>query len=301
MPALNRPSGRPAAFLLVACAYLLALGAAVAVAALAGPGHPVRTALLADLAATLVIYLASCLFHNASFYDPYWSVAPPLLAGAWALQAAHLTGRGVLVLALVLAWGVRLTASWAAGWRGLGHEDWRYAELRQKAGRWFWLVNLTGIELMPTMVVFLGCLALYPALASRAPLGLLDVLGLLLAGGGILLEAVADAELRRFTADSPPGALLTRGVWAWSRHPNYLGELSFWWGLGLFALGAGLANWRTLVGALAVSALFAGVSLPLMERHNAARRPGWAAYCRTTPLLLPRLRWGGALRRVAPP
>ena len=198
------------------------------------------------------------------------------------------TPRVGIVLALVTIWGARLTSNWARGWRGLDHEDWRYVDLRQKYGRWFWPISLAGIHLIPTIVVFLGCLPLYPALTSTTPLGPLDALAVAVTGGAIWIEARADNQLRRFVRGGPaPGAILSEGLWALCRHPNYLGEMGFWWGLFLFALAADPAAWWTGVGALSITVMFRVVSLPMIESRMLARRPDFAAHAEGTSMVIP--------------
>ncbi|MFI6783136.1 DUF1295 domain-containing protein [Micromonospora sp. NPDC050276] len=246
-----------------------------------------------DLVATLLVFAASMLLRNASVYDPYWSVAPPLIVVGWIAAAAEdgVVLRQVLVTALVTVWAFRLTANWARGWSGLRHEDWRYRQLRaQTRGRLpWWLVNFTGIQLMPTLVVFAGLLPGWPAVAGDRAVGPLDVLAVLVTAGAIGLEAVADDQLRRFTADpANRGRICDRGLWRYSRHPNYLGEIAFWCGLWLFGLAADPSWWWTLVGPLTVLTLFVGATIPLMERRSLDRRPGYAAHRREVPMLLPR-------------
>jgi hypothetical protein len=136
----------------------------------------------------------------------------------------------LLALTLVTVWAVRLTSNWAIGWLGLGHEDWRYVDIRQKTGGLYWPASWAAIHMFPTMQVFLGCLALYPAVTSRTSSNALDALAVAVTGGTIAVEAVADAQLRRFCATKTPGAIMDRGLWALSHHPNYFGEASFWWG-----------------------------------------------------------------------
>ena len=271
--------------------------------------HPIAVAAAADLAATLVVFGFSFALDNSSVYDPYWSLAPIPIVLYWALAGASTAGpaseglaaatslRGVALILLVLVWGVRLTANWVRRWKGLADEDWRYVEYRVSAGRAYWPVSLGGFHLLPTVLVFLGCVPVYFALGGGArPLGALDALALALVGSGIWLEWTADGELRRFLrSDAPRGTLLTTGPWAWCRHPNYLGELLFWWGVALAGLAAspGSLAW-SLAGAVAISALFVLASLPMMERRL-AKKPGFSEYARRTPLLLPRPR-----RRLEP-
>jgi steroid 5-alpha reductase family enzyme len=286
-----------AAFALCAFAYLVAAGVAVVTGILVPAGHAIETALWADVAATVAIFAFSLGFSNSSFYDAYWSVAPIAIALFFVLAPGGEApvARQLLAFGLTAAWGLRLTWNWARGWHGLGHEDWRYVNLREQTGALYWPVSFLGIHMMPTLLVFAGCLALYPALASGSrPLGPLDGLAALVTAGAIWLEGSADNQLRRFRLAGPaPEEILATGLWARCRHPNYLGEILFWWGLYLFALAADPAYWWTGIGALSITLLFRFASLPMIERRMLERRPGYAQRVESTPVLIPRLRVGG--------
>jgi steroid 5-alpha reductase family enzyme len=281
------------AFTWIAVAYLVAGAVALAIAVPLRSEHPILVAAAADLGATVAIFAFSLAFRNSSFYDAYWSVAPIPIAFYWWLSAPEAGSdpiRRLLVLALVSCWGVRLTYNWARGWQGLDHQDWRYADLQEQTGRAFWPVSFLGIHLFPTVMVFLGCLPLFPALAGPArPLGALDLVAAGITGSAIWLEATADQQLRRFVnASHPPEAFLRSGLWAWCRHPNYLGEILFWWGLFAFSLAAGFLSWWTAVGAIAMTLMFRFISLPMIERRMIERRPDYADHVRRTSALLPR-------------
>jgi steroid 5-alpha reductase family enzyme len=284
---------RGRAFLVVLVAYLVALVIALLVGIAWSAEHPIAVAAAADVAATLVVFAFSVAFRNSSFYDAYWSVAPLPIGIYFALVAAPgaaVEGRQLAVLACVAFWGARLTWNWARGWNGLDHEDWRYVDMRAQTGRLYWPASFLGLHFFPTLIVFLGCLPLWLALAAGPrPLGALDALGAALCLGGTALELVADGQLRRFRLSRPaPEAILETGLWAWSRHPNYLGEILFWLGLAVFGLaGAGFVWWGW-VGALAVVLMFRFASLPLIERRMLARRPGYAERQRRVALLVPR-------------
>jgi steroid 5-alpha reductase family enzyme len=103
----------------------------------------------------------------------------------------------------------------------------------------------------------------------------------------VLLEAAADRQLARFLAAAGPQEVLDRGLWSLSRHPNYFGEVAFWWGLWLFGLAAAPSWWWTAAGPLAITALFLGVSVPLMDRHLASSRPRYAAEQKRRSAFLP--------------
>jgi steroid 5-alpha reductase family enzyme len=289
-----RTVSRTGSMAVVVGAYVLALAAAYAVVVLAPPSwHPLLTAFVADLVATFLIFGLSMAVDNASLYDPYWSVAPPIVAAWWAVVAT--TGDGVrqaVVLLLITVWAVRLTGNWAYGWSGLRQVDWRYDQLRATRGRipW-WLVNLGGIQLMPTLVVYLGLLPVWPALAGSRPFRLLDVVATALTAGAIALEAAADLQMHRFAAAAGNrGRILATGVWRRTRHPNYLGEIALWWGLWLFGVAAAPTWWWTVVGPVAMVVLFKAASIPLMDRRSLDRRSGYADHMREVPALLPRLR-----------
>jgi steroid 5-alpha reductase family enzyme len=271
-------------------AYLLALSAALAVGSLIPSDvSPLWTALLADVVATLVVFGFSVWLNNSSMYDPYWSVAPLPLGVYFALPDG-LSARALLVLFGITVWGARLTYNFFRGWHGLAHEDWRYVRIRQKTGRAYWLVSLLGIHLFPTLMVFAGCLPLYAAFAPGArSLNLIDLLACVVTAAAIAIEAIADAQLRRFRlrADRQPDEIMAEGLWARSRHPNYFGEMLFWWGLWLFAVAAGPGNLWTGVGALAITLMFRLVSLRLLETRMLERRPAYAARIRGLPAFVP--------------
>ena len=275
----------------IAVAYAVGFVVGSSSALSVGWEHPIAVAFAADVAATIAVFAFSVAFGNSSFYDAYWSVAPIPIAFYWALGAAadvsHL--RQAIVIALVCLWGARLTYNWARGWGGLGHEDWRYVDLRRQTGTAYWLVSFVGLHMMPTLQVFLGCLSLYPAIAvGTRPFGVLDGLGVLVTGGAIWIEARADKELLRFRRSKPPAeAILDRGLWAYSRHPNYFGEMSFWWGLYLFGLAADPSYWWTIVGPVAITLLFRFASLPLIETRMLQRRPGFAAHQQRVSMVVP--------------
>jgi len=276
------------------CGAAYAAAAAVALAAgwAARDLHPLVVVLVADLAATGVVFGFSLAADNSSIYDPYWSVLPPLVALYWWLQPGAASGstvRPLIVSGLVLAWAARLTFNWARRWEGLGSEDWRYRDFRTQWGRGYWVGSLFGIHLVPTLIVYLACLPFWPVSAAGSqPVGLLDLAAAVVTAGAIVIETTADEQLQRFlTGPREPGQLLDTGLWAYSRHPNYFGEVAFWWGIWLFGLAAAPAFWWTVVGPLVMTALFVLISIPMIDRRSLVRRPAFADYSRRVSSLVP--------------
>jgi steroid 5-alpha reductase family enzyme len=272
--------------------YVVAGGVALAVACGFGDRSTILIAGLADIAATFVVFGFSTLYRNSSLYDPYWSVAPVPIALYWALNPV-VTGvnslRQFLAVTLVTIWAVRLTYNWLRRWEGLNHEDWRYSDLRNKTGRRYWLVDLTGIHLFPTVQVFLGCLALYPALSlGTGSLGVLDGIAVLITCGAIGIEANADKQLHRFLSrDRKPGEILNQGLWAYSRHPNYFGEIMFWWGLYLLGLAADPSYWWTVIGPLSITLMFLFISIPMIDKRSLERRPHYGEHMKNVSACIP--------------
>lgn len=273
-------------------AYVVALAVAAAWVGL-GPSTDALwlDALIADLLATLVIFGFSRWHHNSSFYDAYWSVAPPVLLLYWWSQADGVDGtRAWLVAVVVLLWAVRLTANWVHTFPGLHHEDWRYPLLRERAGRFELVADLGGIHVVPTIQVFLGCLPMYVAVTRPGrDVGVVDAIALVVGLGAVATELVADVQMHRFVRERQPGQVMDRGLWAWSRHPNYFGELAFWVSLALFGVAAAPGEaWWLFVGALAMLAMFLGASIPMMEQRSLERRPSYQDVIDRVPMLVPR-------------
>jgi steroid 5-alpha reductase family enzyme len=285
--------GKGASLLRVGIAYLAAVAVGAAWLYL-GPDTDWLwlDSLIADVLATLVIFGFSRAHHNSSFYDAYWSVIPPLLAVYWwsegGLGADH--ARCWLVTLVVLLWAVRLTANWVHGFPGLHHEDWRYPMLREQAGRWELPVDLFGIHVFPTLQVFLGMLPVYVVMTRAGrDLGWLDVVATVLGLAAVALELVADLQLHRFVRDRQPGQVMDRGLWGWSRHPNYLGEVTFWLSLAVYGVAASPSDaWWLFAGTAAMLAMFLGASIPMMEKRSLERRPGYQDVIDRVPVLLPR-------------
>lgn len=256
--------------------------------------------LIADIIATLVIFVVSRTVGNSSCYDAYWSVVPVFLALYWWFAGDAIHGdsqakwRCALLGFVLVIWAVRLTANWVRSFPGLVHEDWRYELLRRRAGRFSFVADLFAIHLIPTVQVFLAMIPAYVAL-TRANGGLmwLSVAAFIVGLAAIALESVADRQLRLFRESNEPGQTIDIGLWAWSRHPNYVGEFMFWVSILLFGIAAAPADaWWLWVGAGMMLAMFLGASIPMMEERSLARRPSYADVVARVPKFLPVPRLG---------
>ena len=251
---------------------------------------PLWTAAIADVAATLVIFAFSRGLKCSSMYDAYWSVAPVVIVFYWVFHAELGINpiRAGAVLFLVTWWGVRLTYNWARSWPGLHHSDWRYDVFKEKAPKLWFLSDLFGIHLIPTVEVFLGLSGAWVALAAGTnPLSWIDLAALIVTASAITIEMMADQQLVAFTKVRKPGEIIETGLWKYSRHPNYFGEVAFWWGLYIFGLAADPSYIWTVAGPLAMTAMFLGVSIPWMDRRSCERRPDYAEHMKRVSGLVP--------------
>lgn len=240
---------------------------------------------IADVVATLVVWLFGVIFNNSSIYDPYWSVAPPLLLTFFAIEASSFGTPVRLTLLIVWLWAIRLTGNWAYTFSNLSKQDWRYDKYKGDFPKLWHLVNLFGINLMPTLIVFL---AMIPAieLIDLNPISynIFTILGILISLVAVALELVSDRQAHSFRKENR-GKVCNIGLWKSSRHPNYLGEILFWWGLFIIYISVAPGEWLTAIGAVANTLLFIFVSIPLMEKRQLATKPAYAEYRRNTRML----------------
>jgi len=256
------------------------------------------TTLLAVALSMALLWLVSLVLRDASIVDIYWGLGFVLIVWvAYAVATAH-APRSRIVTLLTTLWGARLAAHLA--WRNAGRgEDFRYVQMRERHGGRFWLVSLYmvfGLQGLLMWVVSLPIQAVQ--VGGAAPLGALDAVGGGLWAIGIGFEAVGDWQLARFRADpSNRGRVCDRGLWGWTRHPNYFGDALMWWGLYCFAAAAG-ATW-TAVGPLVMTVLLLEISgVAMLERSLRDSRPGYADYVARTSAFFPLPpRRSGARRR----
>jgi steroid 5-alpha reductase family enzyme len=245
---------------------------------------------VAVLGLLAALWLLSLAVSDASIVDIAWGPAFLLIAavGRWIGDGA--AARANLLLALIAAWSLRLAVYLA--WRNLGRgEDFRYQKMRAHWGARFRWVSLFTVFLLQAVLAWTVSLPIQLAMASPEParLGRLDYAGIALFAVGLGFESIGDLQLARFKADpANAGQVLDRGLWAWTRHPNYFGDAMVWWGLFLIALRTP-AGWLGAIGPLLMTWLLLRVSgVPMLERSLRRTRPGYDGYRRRVPAFFPR-------------
>lgn len=255
---------------------------------------PTSQTLLASLAVVLVamsvLWLASVAKRDASIVDLFWGTGFVLVAWtSLSLNSLQPVPRRTMLLAcLTTAWGLRLSLFLL--WRNWGHgEDRRYQALRTHHGERFWWVSLFTVYLLQGVILWFVSLPIQAAMigAKDEGLGWLDELGMFVWTVGLLFETVGDWQLARFKADpNNAGRVMDRGLWRFTRHPNYFGDFCVWWGLFLIAAAGGA--WWTVLSPLLMSVLLLKVSgVTLLEKTITERRPEYAAYQARTNAFFP--------------
>jgi len=242
----------------------------------------------------LLLWLLSVALRDASIVDIFWGAGFALVAAIGLAYGEGAQPRRALIAGMTLLWGLRLAAY--LFWRNAGHgEDVRYQAMRRHHGERFWLKSLGTVFGLQGLLVLIVSLPVQMTQSASGPaeLGLLDGLGVVLFAAGLFFESVGDAQLARFKADPEnAGQVMNRGLWAWTRHPNYFGDFLVWW--GIFAVSVSTFSTHPvaalgIVGPLVMSFLLMRVSgVPLLERRLVKTRPGYAEYAARTPAFFPR-------------
>lgn len=274
---------RVLSFLMVALIYVLTIGAGITVYLLL-PFDFWLNLLIADVISTVITFIFSLIFNNASVYDPYWSVQPIVIAVAFAMGYG-LNAAGVLVIISILYWGVRLTANWAYTFKGLNFQDWRYTHYQQTCGKLYPIINFFGIHLVPTLIVYACVMPAVCTIVYAPKLNAGVIIFIALSICAATLQLVSDIQLHKFRKQGN-GGFIRVGLWKYSRHPNYLGEILMWWGIALAAVCAMPQHWYFIAGAVANTILFLAVSIPLADGKQ-SKKPGFKEYKKQTHALLP--------------
>ena len=256
--------------------------------------------------AMLLLWLVSLARRDASIVDIFWGPGFVLIAWAvYAWTAAHDLPAGgearrLLLASLVTVWGLRLGGYLAKRNLGKG-EDYRYVEMRRAAGERFWIVSLFKVFLLQAALMWIVSLPVQAGQLPSTPdgIGPLAVAGAAVWAAGLFFEAVGDWQLARFKADpANKGKVMDRGLWRYTRHPNYFGDFMVWWGIYLVAL-EGHGAWWSFVGPLLMSfLLLQGSGVALLEKTIGSRRPGYEDYVRRTSAFFPWPPRGGRSPRV---
>lgn len=235
-----------------------------------------------------VLWVASLIVKNSSIVDIFWGLGFVVVGGVYFALANGDLDRRLLLMTLVAIWGLRLSIF--IGMRNIGKgEDKRYQVWRNENGARWWWKSLFQVFLLQGIIMWIVSSTLLIGQTGPAPAvpTLLDIAGVLAWAVGFYFEAVGDGQLARFRADpANKGKVMDRGLWRYTRHPNYFGEATMWWGFGLIALGAP-GGVLALIGPAIMTFLLMRVSGVTLLEKSMESRPGYREYIQRTPAFFP--------------
>ncbi|MGA8019440.1 MAG: DUF1295 domain-containing protein [Desulfobacterales bacterium] len=237
----------------------------------------------------IIGWIISLIYRNVTVVDSLWGLGFVLIAWITLFLSDGYVARRILIAVLVTFWGLRL--SLYLTWRNWGKgEDPRYGLWRKESGEKFWIVSLFKVFILQAVVMW--CISLAPQFgqmsASPNHLTRLDIVGVCVWTAGFLFESIGDWQLARFKSNPEnKGKVMDRGLWAYSRHPNYFGEFLVWWGIFFVALATPGSWWTIFSPVIVTVVLLKMTGIPLTEKAITSTRPGYVEYVRRTNAFFP--------------
>ena len=242
--------------------------------------------LVVDVIATVIVWFGGVLLRTASAYDPYWSIQTLIIYTFVVSKHNNWNFATISLFVVIFIYSLRLTMNFIVGFHSLSYVDWRYKMLKEKSGKAYQLVNLFGICMFPTLVVYSASLPAI-AYANLTEYSFLDAIGLSIILFGTLLEFVSDLQMKKFVkVRNDRSEVLNKGLWKYSRHPNYLGEILIWFGVALTLIVSHLNYWYLAAGSIVNLLMFLFISIPMEEKHFKAYKPDYEQYKKETSVLL---------------
>ena len=244
--------------------------------------------LIANVVSTIVIYIIGCIYKTASIYDPYWSIQTVVIYICLMIYYKTINVGNVIFLICILFWAIRLTYNFIHGFNDINYIDWRYKMLKEKTNKLYPIVNLLGIHLVPTLIVYFASIPSFLYVINNNDFELINVVGLLIMILATLLELISDYNMIQFKkVRKDKNKIINIGLWKYSRHPNYLGEILFWYGVAITFILSNVSLWYVIIGAILNTLLFVFISIPMAENHLSSYKENYSEYKQSTGMLLP--------------
>lgn len=243
--------------------------------------------LIADAVGTLFVYLSGLVFRTSSMYDPYWSVQTFVIYACLLSYFNNWSINNIIIFSAMVLYSVRLTVNFIIVFDSLKYVDWRYRMLKEKTGPFYQLVNLFGICMFPTVVVYAASVPAFVLARLSLEFNPLIFIGVGIILLGTLLELISDIQMKIFVKNrNDRSEVINIGLWKYSRHPNYLGEIAIWFGLATCLVAVAPQYWYYYLGAVINLIMFLVISIPMEENHMKLYKPGMEEYIEKTSMLL---------------
>jgi steroid 5-alpha reductase family enzyme len=266
--------------------YLIAIALAIITFLMIDFQSIVIDIMIANLAATLFIFLMGLYLKNSSLYDPYWSVIPPVITISLSILWGRFWDLNILLLNVALViWAMRLTYNWARLWKDFNHQDWRYTMIKNKFPKIWFLSNLFGIHVFPTLIVFIQLIGAIYYIRFSNEISLLSYVGFMMIVIATFIQFKADQQMYHFKKTNKTD-IMNSGLWQYSRHPNYFGEILVWMGVYVFYLSAVQTLDLQLLAPILMLLMFVFISIPMLENKMVSSKPAYKSYQEQVSMLI---------------
>ena len=244
---------------------------------------------ISNVISTIIIWFIGVLINTASTYDPYWSVQTPVIFICLLIKYGNLNVGNLIYFELILFWSIRLTYNYTKTFHDITYIDWRYNQIRESTGKFYQIVNLLGICLVPTIIVYAASIPSFLYVMDDLNLEYIQFIGFIIILASVLIEMKADIDIHEFKKiRCSRNEIIRIGLWKYSRHPNYFGEICFWYGVAFVYIFCDFTKkWYYIFGAILNNALFLGISIPLAEKNLRKYKEGYDEYKKNTSMLIP--------------
>ena len=226
---------------------------------------------ISNVISTIIIWFIGVLINTASTYDPYWSVQTPVIFICLLIKYGNLNVGNLIYLELILFWAIRLTYNYTKTFHDITYIDWRYNQI------------------VPTIIVYTASIPSFLYVMDDLNLEYIQFIGFIIILASVLIEMKADIDIHEFKKiRSSRNEIIRIGLWKYSRHPNYFGEICFWYGVAFVYIFCDFTKkWYYIFGAILNNALFLGISIPLAEKNLRKYKEGYDEYKKNTSMLIP--------------
>ena len=243
---------------------------------------------IADTVATIVVWIFGIFLKTASIYDPYWSIQTPAIYITLLIYYGNYNVGNILFLVLILLWAIRLTANFIITFNDITYIDWRYSDIKNKTNKLYQIANLVGIHMMPTVLVFLASVPAFLYVINGYDFIVLNIIGYVLIIMAVFFELVSDINIHVYKKNRKSRSeIINVGFWKYSRHPNYFGEITFWYGVLAIFIVNDFSYWYVIFGAILINLLFLCISIPLEEKKLITYKEGYDEYKKRARMLIP--------------
>lgn len=250
--------------------------------------HIMVNLLISNIVSTIVIWIIGIFFKSASVYDPYWSIQTPVIYLCLLIKYQNFNLGNILFFLAILFWAIRLTYNFIKGFNDISYIDWRYKKIKETTKRYYQIVSLLGIHLVPTLVVFFASIPSFYYVIFNNNFSFINLIGIAIMILGTLLELISDKNMHEFKKIRKSNKeIINIGLWKYSRHPNYLGEILFWYGVALTYILSNMYHYYVILGAILNTLLFLFISIPLAENNLRTYKENYNEYKQNTRMLLP--------------